>query len=294
VIRQRTAVLVTAVLVVAESRVARMGSRIKVLAVVGTLALAGCQQDVYSNLSEIEANQMLAVLTANGISVDKVSRGSKDGFTIAVDHRDMLRAIALLSDAGYPKSSHVPLSKMFEKTGIMSSPFEERVRYINALGSEVAQTLSQIDGVIAARVHIVLPDAPSLGQPVKPSSAAVFIKHQPGVDLDFFQPQIRRLVSSAIEGLEYSAVTVVLVDATPTKVNTMAPGESPRMLEILPGLNITEASQKRFWEIVIGLGVSFTLLVAFGIASFLGLWHRGRPSKRSSAEPNSTMMVEPS
>jgi type III secretory pathway lipoprotein EscJ len=114
---------------------------------------------------------------------------------------------------------------MFEKTGIMSSPFEERVRYINALGEEVAQTLSQIDGVISARVHIVLPDAPSLGQPVKPSSAAVFIKHQPGVDLDFFQPQIRRLVSSAIEGLEYSAVTVVLVDAAPTKVSTMAAGD---------------------------------------------------------------------
>jgi type III secretion protein J len=271
-----------------------MGSRIKVLAIVGALALAGCQQDVYSSLSETEANQMLAILTANGISVDKVSKGSKEGFTIAVDRRDMLRAIALLRDAGFPKSAHVPLSKTFEKTGIMSSPFEERVRYINALGEEVAQTLSQIDGVIAARVHIVLPDAPSLGQPVKPSSAAVFIKHQPGVDLDFFQPQIRRLVSSAIEGLEYSAVTVVLVDAAPTKVSAIAPGELPRMVEILPGLNISEASQKRFWEIAIGLAVTLALLVAFGIASLFGPWRRGRPNKRPSAEAGSAMMVEPS
>jgi type III secretion protein J len=281
-------------LVVVVGGGARMGSRIRVFAVIAALALAGCQQDVYSNLSEIEANQMLAALTANGISVDKVSKGSKDGFTIAVDRRDMLRAIALLRDAGYPKGTHVPLSKMFEKTGIMSSPFEERVRYINALGEEVAQTLSQIDGVIAARVHIVLPDAPSLGQPVKPSSAAVFIKHQPGVDLDFFQPQIRRLVSSAIEGLEYSAVTVVLVDAAPTKVSSIAPGEPPRMVEILPGINITEASQPRLWEIAIGLGVTLALLVAFGVASLLGPWRRGRPSKRPSAEPGSAMMVEPS
>jgi type III secretion protein J len=274
--------------------VARMGSCIKIFAIVGALALAGCQQDVYSNLSEIEANQMLATLTANGISVDKVSKGSKDGFTIAVDRRDMLRAIALLRDAGYPKSTHVPLSKMFEKTGIMSSPFEERVRYINALGEEVAQTLSQIDGVISARVHIVLPDAPSLGQPVKPSSAAVFIKHQPGVDLDFFQPQISRLVSSAIEGLEYSAVTVVLVDAAPTKVSTMAAGEAPRLVEILPGLSITEASQPRFWEIAIGLGAILALLTALGVASLLGPWRRSRAGKRPSAEPSSAMMVEPS
>jgi type III secretion protein J len=262
---------------------------------VGALALAGCQQDVYSNLSEIEANQMLAILTANGISVDKVSKGSKEGFTIGVDRRDMLRAIALLRDAGYPKHTHVPISKMFEKSGIMSSPFEERVRYINALGEEVAQTLSQIDGVISARVHIVLPDAPSLGQPVKPSSAAVFIKHQPGVDLDFFQPQIRRLVSSSIEGLEYSAVTVVLVDAAPTKVSAGAPGDLPRMVEILPGLNIAEASQHRFWEIAVGLVVTLILLAALAVAAFFLLpWRRGRPVKRTSAEAGSAMMVEPS
>lgn len=276
------------------SRVARTGLRIRVLAVVGALALAGCQQDVYSNLSEIEANQMLAILTANGISVDKVSKGTKEGFTIGVDRRDMLRAIALLRDAGYPKNTHVPLSKTFEKTGLMSSPFEERVRYINALGEEVAQTLSQIDGVISARVHIVLPDAPSLGQPVKPSSAAVFIKHQPGVDLDFFQPQIRRLVSSAIEGLEYSAVTVVLVDAAPTKVSMGAVGELPRMVEVLPGLNIAEASQPRFWEIAIGLAVTLVLLVAVGLASIFVPWRRVRPLKRTAAESGSAMMVEPS
>src|SRR5690348_268395 len=92
-------------------RVASMGSRTKAFVIVAALLLAGCQQDVYSNLSEVEANQMLAILTANGISVEKVLRNSKDGFTIAVDRGDMLRAIALLKDAGYPKSIHVSLSK---------------------------------------------------------------------------------------------------------------------------------------------------------------------------------------
>jgi type III secretion protein J len=281
-------------LVAMANGTARKGSRIGIIAILAAVALAGCQQDVYSNLSENEANQMLAILTANGISVDKVSKGSKEGFTVSVDRREMLRSIALLRDAGYPKNAHVPLSKMFEKTGIMSSPFEERVRYINALGEEVAQTLSQIDGVITARVHIVFPDAPSLGQPVKPSSAAVFIKHQPGIDLDFFQPQIRRLVSSAVEGLEYSAVTVVLVDAAPTKVSTMAPGELPRTVEIVPGLNIAEASQARFWQIAAGLGIVPALLVSIAIAWFFGLWRRVRPGKRPSSELESTMMVEPS
>ena len=273
-----------------------MAARIRVLAIAGALALAGCQKDVYSNLSELDANQMLAVLTASGISVEKVSKGSKDGFTITVDDRDMLRAIALLKDAGYPKTRHVPFSKTFEKTGIMSSPFEERVRYIDALGEEIAQTLGQIDGVISARVHIVLPDAPNLGQPLKPSSAAVFIKHQPGIDLDFFQPQIRRLVSSAVEGLQYSAVTVVLVEAAPTKVGTAAPGEQPETVEVLPGLTITGTSRQRFWQIAIGIGTALALLSALSIAALVGAWRAGRLrfGKRPTAEPGAVMMVEPS
>jgi type III secretion protein J len=272
-----------------------MGPRIKALAVIGALALAGCQQDVYSNLSEAEANQMLAILTANGISVDKILRNSKDGFTIAVDRGDMLRAIALLKDAGYPKSTHVSLSKMFEKTGIMSSPFEERVRYIYALGEEVARTLSQIDGVIAARVHIVLPEAPPLGQPVKPSSAAIFIKHKPGVDLDFFQPQIRRLVSSAIEGLEYNSVTVVLSEAKPTE--TSAPlAEQAKTVEILPGLSIADSSRERFWGITIAtsiVSIAVTLLTTFGVTLLLKLWRSGQLGRRS-AKPNAAALVEPS
>jgi type III secretion protein J len=279
---------------VSVSGVAGMNSRFRMLAVVGALMLAGCQQEVYSGLSEVEANQMLAILTANGIPVQKVSKGSKDGFTIDVEQRDLLRAIALLKDAGYPKSSYVPFSKTFEKSGMMSSPFEERVRYIHALGEDVAQTLSQIDGVVSARVHIVLPDSPNLGQPVKPSSASVFIKHQPGVDLDFFQPQIRRLVSSAVEGLEYSAVSVVLVEAAPTKISLTGPGESPRLIEILPGLSISEPSLGRFWQIAIGVGACLTMLLGFGIVSFLGLWRRILPSRRPPPEPASSMMVEPS
>src|SRR5690606_37312618 len=45
------------------------------------------------------------------------------------------------------------------------------------------------------------------------SSAAVFIKHRAGLDLDFLTPQIKRLVSNAIEGMSYDKVSVVLIEA---------------------------------------------------------------------------------
>ena len=261
----------------------------KVLTLVGAVVLAGCRQDLYSNLTEAEANQMAAVLIANGISADKASKG-KDGFTISIENHHMLRAIALLNDAGFPKNTRDSIGKVFQRSGIMSSPFEERVRYIYALGEEVAQTLSNIDGVVTARVHIVLPDTPQLGQPVKPSSAAVFIKHRPGVDLDFFVPQIRRLVSSAIEGLQYSAVTVVLADAAPTKLES--PSETNSTIEVLPGLAVKESDKQRFWQIAAGIAVAGAVLIAGNITLLIALLH-GRRGKRTPATA-AVPVVEPS
>lgn len=254
------------------------------------LLLAGCQAELYSNLSEIEANQMLAVLMSNGIPAQKVAKG-KDGFTVSVDERDMLRSIALLSDRGFPKSTRESIGKVFQKSGIMSSPFEERVRYIYALGEEVAQTLSQVDGVVTARVHIVLPDTPQLGQAVKPSSAAVFIKYQPGVDLDFFVPQIRRLVSSSIEGLDYAAVTVVLSEAAPTKSAITVPQSAT--VEVLPGLSVRDTDTARFWQIFYG-GLGLIGLLLAGLAAAAVFWLRKRAGPRRGSEALPVPLVEPS
>lgn len=254
-----------------------------------SLLLAACQSDLYSNLTEQEANSMLAILMSNGVGAQKVARG-KEGFTITVDQNDMLRAIALLKDSGFPRTSRDSVGKVFQKSGIMSSPFEERVRYIYALGEDVANTLSQIDGVVTARVHIVLPDAPQLGQPVKPSSAAVFIKHQPGVDLDFFVPQIRRLVSSSIEGLDYAAVTVVLADATPTKTAQPDTSAQAALTEIVPGLSVPPNNTVRFWQVVAaaaGAG-ALTMTILFGI--IIGVMRMRRRSRRIDT---STALVEP-
>ena len=261
------------------------------VAVALCLCVAACDSDLYSNLSEVEANQMLAVLMSNGIKATKVQKG-KDGFTVSVEDREMLRSIGLLNDRGFPRNTRESIGKVFQKSGIMSSPFEERVRYIYALGEEVAQTLSQVDGVVTARVHIVLPDAPQLGQAVKPSSAAVFIKHQPGIDLDFFVPQIRRLVSSSIEGLDYTAVTVVLAEAAQTRTVSTTP-VTPTV-QVLPGLSVRDTDTGRFWQIIYGLVAAVVLLLA-GLAASLAFTFKSR-FRRRNRDPDLPALtaVEPS
>jgi type III secretion protein J len=268
----------------------RLSRHLAGVALALALVLAGCRAELYSNLSEVEANQMLAILMANGISAEKAVKG-KGGFTLSVDERDLLKALAILNDRGYPKSARDSIGKVFQKSGIMSSPFEERVRYIYALGEEVAQTLSQLDGVVTARVHIVLPDTPQLGQPIKPSSAAVFIKHQPGVDLDYFTPQIRRLVASSIEGLQYNAVSVVLAEAAPTRPPTINAAVNPTV-EVLPGLAVRDTDQGRFWQLFIA-GLVLIGILAAGNGVALVFYLRMRRAKPATSQETAVAVLEP-
>lgn len=255
-----------------------------------TLVLSACSVDLYSNLSESEANEMLAILMSNGVVAEKSKLA--ETFTLQVEKDDMVRAITILTGKGYPKITRESIGSVFQKGGIISSPFEERVRYIYALGEEVAQTLSQIDGVLTARVHVVLPDQPQLGQPVKPSSAAVFIKHEPGVDLEFFVPQIRRLVSSSIEGMDYSAVTVVLAEALPSELGATHADEP--MVSVIPGLMVKQSDVSYFWWLAYGALAALLVLLAATVTTGALLFRRRARQREAVPGSGRDMILEPS
>ncbi|MDO1583181.1 type III secretion system inner membrane ring lipoprotein SctJ [Rhizobium oryzicola] len=255
------------------------------------LALTACKADLYTNLTEYEANQMVAVLLAENIDASKTGVG--EAFTVQVEQENLGRAIDLLNEKGFPRRTRESMGRVFQKSGIISSPFEERVRYIYALGEEVAQTISQIDGVVTARVHIVLPEEPQLGQPVKPSSAAVFIKHEPNVDLEFLVPQIRRLVSSSIQGLDYAAVTVVLTEAAARKAQQRAGNVD--LVDVFPGLAVPAPSAPQVRIVIYSVAAALLILAAgsiFGVVQFV--LSRRRRGSRTTTSDATTALMEPS
>lgn len=240
--------------------------------------LSACKTDLYRNLSEREANEMLAVLMSNNIEVTKEYLGDA-GVTLRVEEADLPRAIDALKQNGFPREARETMGTVFEKSGIMSSPFEERVRFVYALGEEVSRTLSEIDGVLTARVHIVLPDEPDFGEELTPSSAAVFIKHRIGVDLDFATPQIRRLVSSSIEGVNYDDVTVLLVEAE--RPNVAARPSTSSVVEVVPGLGIRETDERIFWWVIGGVAAALVLLVMTNLVTLFS-FSKARKARRTA------------
>ncbi|MFP1841466.1 type III secretion system inner membrane ring lipoprotein SctJ [Lonsdalea quercina] len=163
--------------------------------------LAGCgdRVELYRNLSENDANEVIAELSSYHIDAEKSI--DKTGITLLIDAYDIERAVNILNAAGLPRQNRTNLGEVFQKTGVISTPLEERARYIYALSQEVESTLSQIDGIVVARVHVVLPERIAPGEPIQPASAAVFIKHRADLDPDSIRPRIRRMVASSIPGL---------------------------------------------------------------------------------------------
>ena len=178
------------------------------------LLLSGCKESLYSQLSEQEANEVYTALARVGIASDKLTV-DKGHWGIRVQAEDIPRAVEALDRVGLPRARFSNLGEMFKREGIVSTPNEERVRFLYGVSQELSQTLSTIDGVVAARVHIVIPQNDPLAETVKPSSASVFIKHRADVDLQPMLASIRSLVLRSVEGLSHDTVYVSLFPAEP-------------------------------------------------------------------------------
>lgn len=187
----------------------------RLVSLVLTLLLCGCMTDLYTKQSENDANLMLSALLESHIAAQKVSLDAGKTWNLQVDKQDVVNALAVLQAQGLPKARHVTLGDMFKKEGLISTPTEERVRFIYGVQQQTESTLEQIDGVVTARVHIVLPNNDPLATTVKPASASVFVKYLPQANLAGLTPSIKTMVARSVEGLSYENVTVTMVPGTP-------------------------------------------------------------------------------
>ncbi|MDR2892618.1 MAG: type III secretion inner membrane ring lipoprotein SctJ [Deltaproteobacteria bacterium] len=171
---------------------------------------SACQVTLYSDLTEQEANEMIAVLSNNGVAAQKVTGADKGLWNLSVEEHLLPRCVEILSANGLPRSQYQSMGGVFKKEGMVSSPTEEKARLVFAISQELAGTIAAIDGVLNARVHLVLPELDSFGNKISPSTASVFIKHRADVDLASQVSPIKRLVENSVRDLKYESISVFL------------------------------------------------------------------------------------
>ena len=238
-----------------------------------TALLAGCSAQLFGALSETAANQVVSALRSDGIAAEKV-HATEDQWKVTVPDDEFARAVQVLKRRNLPPQQFDGLGVVFKKESLVSTPTEERARLIHAMSQELERSLSELDGVLVARVHPVIPPSDPLNPKKVASSASVLIKHRPGAELAGREAMIRSLVASGIEGLSYDDVRVLLVAAEP-QVTTP---DKPTVSRAIPPV---------FWGIL-GVLMGVLLLAYFALnwrdKSMIALDDlRGRLTKKQRA-----------
>ncbi len=189
------------------------------LLISAVLLVAGCKKEatLHSGLEEQQANLVMAALLDSGVDCRK-EPGEEGTWNVLCDEEKFADAVNLLESRGLPRRARQGIGEVFKKTGMISSPSEERIRFMDALAQDIARTISMIEGVIDARVHVVLPENDPFARNVLPSSAAVAIRTRWDTDISDLVPSVKGLVKNAIEGLSYEKIQVTIFrDAPPAK-----------------------------------------------------------------------------
>ncbi|MBP5791604.1 MAG: EscJ/YscJ/HrcJ family type III secretion inner membrane ring protein, partial [Kiritimatiellae bacterium] len=110
------------------------------------LLFAGCEKEttLHSGLEERQANLVMAALLDAGIGCHK-SPGEEGTWSVSVSESKFADAVNLLEKEGLPRKAHQGIGEVFKKTGMISSPSEERIRFMDALSQDLAKTISGID-----------------------------------------------------------------------------------------------------------------------------------------------------
>jgi flagellar M-ring protein FliF len=158
---------------------------------------------LYGSLGQQDAAQIAQALDTNNIPY------KLDGGTISVPADRVHDARLKLAAQGLPEGDG-GFAVMSKEPGFGVSQFMEGARYQHALETELARTISNLQPVEGARVHLALPRQSAFVRDRRPPSASVFLQMKPGRRLESEQvTAILNLVASSIPELEADQVTVV-------------------------------------------------------------------------------------
>ncbi len=129
---------------------------------------------------------------------------------IMVPSSQVYEARLKLAGEGLPSGGGKGFELLEEEQGFGTSQFVETARYNHALEAEIARSISQIQSVESARVHLALAKKSAFVRDKGKSKASVVVNLYPGRGLSDGQvASVVHLVASSVPNMDYEDVTVI-------------------------------------------------------------------------------------
>ncbi|AHL76201.1 flagellar M-ring protein FliF [Stutzerimonas stutzeri] len=159
------------------------------------------------SLAGMDANQVMETLAAADISY--TIEPTSGALLVKAD--DLARARLKLASAGIaPTDSNIGFEILDKEQGLGTSQFMEATRYRRGLEGELGRTVSSLNNVKGARVHLAIPKSSVFVRDERKPSASVLVELYPGRSLEPSQVMaIINLVATSVPELTKSQITVV-------------------------------------------------------------------------------------
>ncbi len=159
------------------------------------------------SLAGMDTNQVLQALGEANISYTVEPNSG----ALLVKASDLGRARLKLAGAGLaPADTNIGFEILDKEQGLGTSQFMEATNYRRGLEGELARTISSLNNVRAARVHLAIPKSSVFVRDERKPSASVLVDLYPGRGLEPSQVMaIVNLVATSVPELGKSEITVV-------------------------------------------------------------------------------------
>src|SRR5471030_2705653 len=162
---------------------------------------------LYGSLAGMDAKQVMETLAAADIPYTVEPNSG----ALLVKADDVSRARLKLAAAGVtPSDGNIGFEILDKDQGLGTSQFMEATRYRRGLEGELARTISSLNNVKGARVHLAIPKSSVFVRDERKPSASILVELYSGRSLEPGQVlAIINLVATSVPELTKSQVTVV-------------------------------------------------------------------------------------
>lgn len=167
--------------------------------------MVGCKSaSVADDLSQKDANQIVAALRAHGIdATTEKGRGAKGRYTVHVASARFGEAATLLSKLGLPAQHGASFAELMAPSGILpASKDVEDLRMDRAIASEVEDLLMGHPSIAGANVIVRLHSLPASS----PGSVSVVVQKKEGFEVS--QSDVASMVARAVPGIKPDAISL--------------------------------------------------------------------------------------